>query len=120
MTIKQCIKTKWINYELSGDLLVYQTVDVNFINSDGLIDETQFDVRYVDSIEGQNELTELFQDFCKDNGYKTNTVTEISIVKVARTRAELELEWSNRKYYERNVLWDKKDMSIRNRWLLCV
>lgn len=43
MTIKQCIKTKGINYELSGDLLVYQTVDVNFINSDGLNDETQFD-----------------------------------------------------------------------------
>ena len=93
MTIKQCIKTKEINYELSWDVLVYQTVDVNFINLAGLIDETKFNVRYVDSTEGQNELTELFQDFCKDNGFKTNTVTGISIVRVARTRAELESEW---------------------------
>ena len=93
MTIKQCIKTKEINYELSWDVLVYQTVDVNFINLAGLIDETKFNVRYVDSTEGQNELTKLFQDFCKDNGFKTNTVTGISIVRVARTRAELESEW---------------------------
>ena len=53
MTIKQCIKTKEINYELSWDVLVYQTVDVNFINLAGLIDETKFNVRYVDSTEGR-------------------------------------------------------------------
>lgn len=47
-----------------------QIYNIGFINSDGIEDETQFD-----GVKTLKELSDLFRDFCKENGFKTNTVT---------------------------------------------
>ena len=45
---------------------------IGFINSDGAEDETQFD-----DVKGIKELAELFSGFCKENGFRKNTVRYI-------------------------------------------
>lgn len=42
---------------------------------DGMEDETQFE-----SVKTLKELSDLFRDFCKENGFKTNTVTYVEAV----------------------------------------
>lgn len=41
---------------------------IGFINSDGREDETELDVCNL------AELEEVYQDFCKENGFRQNTV----------------------------------------------
>ena len=41
---------------------------IGFINSDGKEDETELDVCNL------AELEEVYQDFCKENGFRQNTV----------------------------------------------
>ena len=47
------------------------TYRIGFINTDGQEDETELD--------GYNmmELEELYRDFCKENGFRQNTVTYV-------------------------------------------
>lgn len=53
----------------------HQKYNIGFINSDGMKDETQFE-----SVKTLKELSDLFRDFCKENGFKTNTVTYVEAV----------------------------------------
>lgn len=55
------------------------SVDVNFFNNNGEANETQFDIHSFDIV----ELTQLFGGFCKENGYRNNSVTSITIVQIA-------------------------------------
>lgn len=89
MTIKECIKKYGWQTEVSGPLKRFQSVDIDFVNSDGLEDETQFDISGAGTAEGIKKLTDLFSGFCKENGFKTNSVTSVTIVHVADTRHEL-------------------------------
>ena len=50
----------------------HRTYNVGFINSDGAEDETQFD-----DVKSMKELGELFFQFCKENGFRKNSVTYI-------------------------------------------
>ena len=86
MTIKQCIKKKGWQIDCDSKLGRYMSVDIGFVNSDGKDDETQFDIKAYDV----DELDNLFADFCKENGFKKNTVYSICIVKIADTIEELE------------------------------
>lgn len=47
---------------------------IGFINSDGAEDETELDAYNL------AELAELYSDFCKENGFKQNTVTYVERV----------------------------------------
>ena len=56
-----------------GEVISYPaTYDIDFINDEGDIDETQFDVNNL------KELEECWRDFCKDNGFKQNSITSIT------------------------------------------
>ena len=90
MTIKQYVKKNGFQTEISGPLKRWQTVDIGFMNSDGRNDETQFDVQLVLEDSGLEELNSLFTDFCKENGFRCNTVTAVTIVQCADTYEELE------------------------------
>lgn len=46
--------------------------NIGFINDDGDEDQTQFE-----NVRSIQELIDLFADFCKDNGFKTNAVTYV-------------------------------------------
>lgn len=85
MTIKKC---NWQS-EVNGDLKRWNNVNVNFINSNGQEDEVQFSIKGAGTKAGLNELSELFSEFCKENGFKTNTVTGITIVEAADSFDEL-------------------------------
>lgn len=50
----------------------HRTYNIGFINSDGAEDETQFD-----DVKSIKELAELFSGFCKENGFRKDTVTYI-------------------------------------------
>ena len=50
----------------------HRTYNIGFINSDGLEDETQFD-----DVKNIKELEELFSSFCKENGFRKDTVMYI-------------------------------------------
>lgn len=47
------------------------TYRIGFINTDGQDDETEFDAYNMDDLET------LFRDFCKENGFRQNTVTYV-------------------------------------------
>lgn len=61
MTVRGAAKGSYSRYN--------QKYNIGFINSDGMEDETQFE-----SVKTLKELSDLFRDFCKENGLKTNTV----------------------------------------------
>ena len=55
-------------------------VNVEFINSDGVADETQFDIatHRLDHVIGKcDELVDLWKEFCKENGFRQNSITRI-------------------------------------------
>lgn len=60
-------------------------VDVSFINSEGREDETQFSIKAYDT----QDLSDLFNDFCKENNFKRDTVFAITVVEMADTMDEL-------------------------------
>lgn len=88
MNIKECIKNNGLQTEVDA-LKRCQTVDVSFINYDGIEDETEFDVSFIGTNAGEEELSQLFADFCKENGFKTTTVLSVTVVKSADSFKEL-------------------------------
>lgn len=89
MTLNECIKKRGLQIEV-GSLKVWQSVDVCFINSNGQEDETQFDVKHIGTKPGNDELEELFNTFCNENGFSNSTVQSITVVKSANSYEELE------------------------------
>lgn len=50
-------------------------INIGFVNECDLPSETQFDIHGTHSLkEILNELTELFREFCKENGFSTRKV----------------------------------------------
>jgi hypothetical protein len=65
------------------DELGYWNLNINFKNNDGQSDQTQFDVYpyQFDHVQRRcEELYELWKDFCKENGFKQNSITSISLI----------------------------------------
>ena len=83
--IKTYLKKIQKNYGgrcISTDDEGYINVNIVFINSDNREDETQFDIRpaNLDYATGKcPELVELWKEFCKENGFKQNSVQRIYI-----------------------------------------
>lgn len=67
----------------------WQSVTIGFINADGKDDETEFDVYRVDTSAGLEELAQLFNDFCAENNFPTNTVQSVRVVKSADDYSDL-------------------------------
>lgn len=86
MTIKEYIKKNGWQVECETKPCRYMNVDVSFLNNEKVEDETQFSIRAYDS----DELNQLFANFCKENGFKRNTVTCVTIVQMAETMDELD------------------------------
>ena len=55
------------------------SVTIGFINEKGRDDETQLDILPYD----ERDLSSLFSEFCKENGFPEDTVTYIHIVQMA-------------------------------------
>lgn len=56
----------------------YWNINISFIDSDGTVDVTQFDVN--PNIEGDKcwlELESLWKDFCKEFGFSEDSITDI-------------------------------------------
>ncbi|MGF7012000.1 hypothetical protein M2146_002554 [Lachnospiraceae bacterium PF1-22] len=78
MTLKNYIKVYGFTSDLDHLELV-NVVDINFEN-EGEIDEVQFDVQNVLTTSGLLELCKLWEEFCCENNYKTNTIKSVTIV----------------------------------------
>lgn len=87
MTIENAIKSYCkscpnIGFIIPTDTEGYWNINVLFINPDGMEDETQFDIlpAYFDYGIGKcPELAKLWKDFCHDNHFRQNSVTQINI-----------------------------------------
>lgn len=90
MDIKQCIAKKGLQIEVDT-FKRWQSVDIDFINSEGKEDEVQFDLMNVGNKKGISVLSNLFAVFCKENGFKTNTVQSVTVVKSADSFEGLEV-----------------------------
>lgn len=89
MNIKECIQKNGLQIEVD-ELKQCQSVDIVFINSDGMEDETEFDVYAVNTQAGERELSELFEGFCKEHRFKSDTVSAVIVVKSADTMGDLD------------------------------
>jgi len=87
MTIRQYIKKNgWRNEcELVPDYR-YMIVHINFLNKNKAEIETSLDIKAFD----KHDLSSLFNDFCRENGFPRNTVTGVTIVASAATMEELQ------------------------------
>lgn len=57
----------------------YWNINISFIDSDGTVDVTQFDVN-PNNIEGDKcwlELESLWKEFCKEFGFSEDSITDI-------------------------------------------
>lgn len=85
MTIKQYIQKYGWQMERDSKACRAMSVDVSFLDIEGREDETQLEISSYD----EQELSDLFADFCMENRFPTNTVTGVTIVQVADTFEEL-------------------------------
>ena len=85
MTINQYIQKYGWQMECDSKACRAMSVDIGFLNGEGREDETQLDISAYD----EQELSDLFADFCKENGFPTNTVRSVTIVQVADSFEEL-------------------------------
>ena len=78
MTVKECIKKH--GWNVPENPKKAWNVDIGFINSEsGNEDETEFSIcAYAD-----DELSDLFTDFCKENKIADNTVIYVTVVEMA-------------------------------------
>lgn len=78
MTVKECIaKNGW---NVPENIKKAWNVDIGFINTETeMEDETEFSISAYD----ENELSELFSEFCKENKIADNTVIYVSVVEMA-------------------------------------
>ena len=56
MTVKEAAKGEYSKF--------HEKYNIGFTNTDGNLDETQFE-----NVKSLNELSDLFQEFCKENGF---------------------------------------------------
>lgn len=92
MTVKQYIQKHGLQWDCDPGLHRAMSVVIAFTNDEGGRDEVEFSVTIQDPA---GELDALFSEFCKENGFPTNTVDYVSIVRAAETMKELvELELS--------------------------
>lgn len=85
MTVKEHIKQNGWKMETNigiGDKVA--SVNVGFDNN-GREDETQFDIAILDS----EELQKLFEEFCKEEGCKADSVLYVDVVASAPTFDDL-------------------------------
>jgi hypothetical protein len=60
----------------------YWNFNIDFVNTEGEYDQTQLDVLpyQFDYIQRKcKELSSLWKDFCKENGFRQNSITGISL-----------------------------------------
>ena len=86
MTIRQYIRKYGWEIDCIPKACRAMNVDVGFINDENREDETELDIMAYD----EAELSNLFRDFCRENGFPQNTVTHIVVVQMADSMEELE------------------------------
>ena len=70
MTIKQCIQKNGWRVEVD-EMKRFQSVAIAFLNGEGESDETEFDISGACTDAGAEELSALFEVFCKECGTRT-------------------------------------------------
>lgn len=88
-SIRQFLTAKGIRLK-TDNLRKYQIVHVAFNNEKHQLDEVSFDVHSVGTKAGNAELSELYEDFCKENNFRTDTVVSVTVVASADTKEDLE------------------------------
>lgn len=81
MTIKEAWKYIQTDGAVITETMYNASYDIDFINSDGEIDETQFDIPGERTKnETVAELDRLFTDFCKENSFNRRNVVCITYI----------------------------------------
>lgn len=86
MTVKQYISKYGWQIDCIPKTCRAMSVDICFINDENREDEKELDIKAYDV----EELSGLFKDFCRENGFPQNTVTHIAVVQMADNMENLE------------------------------
>lgn len=89
MTIKECLREDGIIISCNVTLHRCGEVEVFFRDENDEPDSTCFDVMDPLGKRGENELDELYKEFCKENNFPRNTVDEIQLNCVAESMERL-------------------------------
>lgn len=86
MTIKHAVRLRsWQSEKSYIGTYRYMKVEVSYLDVDGMIDKVIFRIKTF-CVE---ELDNFFRCFCRENGVKTNSVTDICILQVTERKEEL-------------------------------
>lgn len=85
MTIREYLKKNGWQIECKPELCKAMSVTIGFINEKKQEEETQMDILAYN----EKELSSLFSEFCKENGFPQNTVTYIDVVQIAESLEKL-------------------------------
>lgn len=86
MTVKQYICKHGWQIDCIPKTCRAMSVDIGFIDDENREDETEFGIKAYDV----EELSSLFKDFCRENGFPQNTVNHIAVVQMADNMEDLE------------------------------
>ncbi len=78
MTIKKFVKTIGFTVDVPK-VKLWSAIEIGFVGNDGYEDCTEFHVQHALTNDGINELEKLFNDFCKEEKIKKDSVTYVSI-----------------------------------------
>lgn len=106
-----------MNWQMECDASVpyrAMTVQVGFSHAENEMDETEFCINAYDA----KELTELFEEFCKENGFEDVSIESISVVRVAATLDELTKMEEVEAYQKEGSVVSKEivDMDLIQKW----
>lgn len=87
MTIKQFLKEYGWQRECDLKPGKAMSVEIYFVNNEDREDQTQMDIHAYDD----DELCILFENFCNENGFSSDTVIGIEIIHIANDMEELNL-----------------------------
>ena len=91
MTILGCLEKENFLENIDLDYGTYACIRIGFEDDKGRDDETEFDIVLKDMLKDNGqELSDLFDTFCEENKFKSNTVEWIEIVAQADSKKELE------------------------------
>lgn len=88
MTIEEIIKSGKVTSEVNK-IKRFSCVNVGFINNDGEEDETQLEVEFLQTREGNEELSELFRSLAAELNTKPDKVIYITVVASENTRRKI-------------------------------
>ena len=90
MTVRECIENQDFLENIDLDYGRFACIRIGFTDDKGRDDETEFDIDLKEMLKDKGqELYDLFDAFCEENGFRSDRVEWIEIITQAHSEEEL-------------------------------